>query len=182
MDGGGARRLRGALFEFVRDLDPAFGAWDEAGPYVAGAVIVAAAAYQLTPAEEAVPGRLPLPGYGRWPIPGDDERRSGALELGIRYGGWCLGCCWALMAALFAVGVMSVGWMVLIAAFIAAERLLPWPTGARRAVAAALLVLGLGIAFFPADVPGFAEPGGGMHGGGGMQGGGGGGGSMQMMP
>ena len=58
------------------------------------------------------------------------------------------------MAALFAVGVMSVGWMVLIAAFIVAERLLPWPTATRAAEALALVVLGLGVAFFPADVPG----------------------------
>jgi hypothetical protein len=76
------------------------------------------------------------------------------------------------MAALFAVGVMSLGWMALIAAFIAGEKLLPWPAAARRSVAALLLVLGLGVAFVPADVPGFAEPDGGMHdanGGHGMQ-------------
>jgi predicted metal-binding membrane protein len=100
----------------------------------------------------------------------------GAFRLGLEHGLWCLGCCWALMAALFAVGVMSLGWMALIAAFIAAERLLPWPTAARRAVALSLLALGLGVALFPADVPGFAEPDGGIHGGGGH------GDSMQMMP
>ena len=69
------------------------------------------------------------------------------------------------MAALFAVGVMSLGWMALIAPFIAGEKLLPWPTAARRAVAVLLLALGLGVAFAPADVPGFAEPDSGMHGG-----------------
>jgi hypothetical protein len=67
------------------------------------------------------------------------------------------------MVALFAVGVMSVGWMALIAAFIAGEKLLPWPAAARRGVAVLLLALGLGVAFAPADVPGFAEPGGEMH-------------------
>ena len=92
--------------------------------------------------------------------------RAGAVELGVRHGAWCLGCCWALMAALFAVGLMSLGWMALVAAFIAAEKLLPWPTGARLAVAVLLLALGLGVAFFPADVPGFAEPEAGMQGGG----------------
>ena len=80
------------------------------------------------------------------------------------------------MAALFAVGVMSLGWMALIAAFIAGEKLLPWPAAARRTVAVLLLVLGLGVAFVPADVPGFAEPGSGMHDGGGTHGDG-----MQMM-
>jgi predicted metal-binding membrane protein len=162
-----------ALFELVRAIDPAFLAWDEAGRYVAGTVIVAAAVYQVTPLKQAclVKCRSPMMFLAeRW-----RNGRAGALELGVRHGAWCLGCCWALMAALFAVGVMSLGWMALIAAFIAAEKLLPWPTGARRTVAVSLLALGLGVAFFPADVPGFAEPDGGMHGAGGH------GEAMQMM-
>ena len=36
------------------------------------------------------------------------------MAAGIEQAGYCLGCCWALMAALFALGVMSIGWMVLI--------------------------------------------------------------------
>jgi predicted metal-binding membrane protein len=150
------------LFELVREIDPAFLAWDEAGRYVTGGVIVAAAVYQLTPLKHAclVKCRSPLMFLAeRW-----RHGRAGALELGVRHGAWCLGCCWALMAALFAVGVMSVGWMALIAAFIAGEKLLPWPAASRRIVAVLLLALGLGVAFFPSDVPGFTEPGGGMHG------------------
>ena len=46
--------------------------------------------------------------------------------MGIEHGAWCVGCCWALMAALFALGVMSIGWMAFIAALIALEKLLPW--------------------------------------------------------
>ena len=151
------------LFELVRAIDPAFLAWDEAGRYVAGGVIVAAAVYQVTPLKRAclVKCRSPMMFLAeRW-----RHGRTGALELGIRHGAWCLGCCWALMAALFAVGVMSLGWMALVAAFIAAEKLLPWPNAARRAVAVLLLALGLGVAFAPAEVPGFAEPEGTMHGG-----------------
>lgn len=162
-----------ALYELVRAIDPAFLAWDEAGRYVAGGVIVAAAVYQLMPLKQACLARCRTPMMSlaeRW-----RDGRAGALGLGIRYGTWCLGCCWALMAALFALGVMSLGWMALITIFIVAERLLPWPTAARGAVALSLLALGLGVAFFPADVPGFAEPaGGGMHGGDRD--------SMQMMP
>jgi predicted metal-binding membrane protein len=67
------------------------------------------------------------------------------------------------MAALFAVGVMSLGWMALIAAFIAGEKLVSWPTAARRTIAILLLLLGLGVAFVPAEVPGFAEPDSGME-------------------
>ncbi|MDQ3935938.1 MAG: DUF2182 domain-containing protein, partial [Actinomycetota bacterium] len=144
------------LFELVRALDPAFLAWDEAGRYLTGAVIVAAAAYQLTPLKRAclVKCRSPMMFLAeRW-----RHGRRGGLELGLRHGAWCLGCCWALMAALFAVGVMSLGWMALIAAFIAAEKLLPWPAVARRSVAVLLLALGIGVAFAPGDVPGFSEP------------------------
>jgi predicted metal-binding membrane protein len=162
-----------ALYELVRAIDPAFLAWDDAGRYVTGGVIVAAAVYQVTPLKQACLDKCRSPMMflaERW-----RDGRAGALELGTWYGAWCLGCCWALMAALFAVGVMSLGWMALIAAFIVAERLLPWPTAVRITVAVALLALGLGVAFFPADVPGFAEPGGGMHGGGSP------GESMQMM-
>jgi predicted metal-binding membrane protein len=164
-----------ALFDLVRAIDPAFLAWDEAGRYVTGGVIVAAAIYQVTPFKQACLAKCRSPKAflaERW-----SDGRPGAIELGARYGAWCLGCCWALMAALFAVGVMSVGWMALIAVFIVAERLLPWPTAARSAVALSLLVLGLGVALFPADVPGFAEPAGEMQGGGGGHGD-----SMQMMP
>jgi predicted metal-binding membrane protein len=84
----------------------------------------------------------------------------------VRHGAWCLGCCWALMAALFAVGLMSLGWMALIAAFIAGEKLLPSPNAARRIVAVVLLALGLGVALVPEDVPGFSTPNTAMHDGG----------------
>ena len=36
----------------------------------------------------------------------------GALRIGVGHGGWCIGCCWALMSLLFAVGVMSITWML----------------------------------------------------------------------
>ena len=90
------------LIELVRALDPAFLAWDEAGRYLTGGVIVAAAAYQLTPLKRAclVKCRSPMMFLAeRW-----RHGRAGGLELGLRHGAWCLGCCWALMAALFAVG------------------------------------------------------------------------------
>jgi hypothetical protein len=62
------------------------------------------------------------------------------------------------MAALFALGVMSIGWMVLIAALIATEKLLPWKAAANRSVALLLVVLGLGVAFAAEDVPGLTLP------------------------
>jgi len=164
-----------ALVELVRSTAPGFLAWDEAGRYVTGGVIVAAAVYQVTPLKQAclIKCRSPMMFLAeRW-----RHGRLGALKLGTRHGAWCLGCCWALMAALFAVGLMSLGWMALIAAFIAGEKLLPWPAGARRTVAVLLLALGLGVAFFPSDVPGFSEPSGERHDGVGGRGSG-----MKMMP
>jgi hypothetical protein len=62
------------------------------------------------------------------------------------------------MAALFALGVMSIGWMVMIAALIAIEKLLPWKAVANRSIALLLVVLGLGVAFFADDVPGLTLP------------------------
>ena len=145
-----------ALFELVASLDLAFLAWTDSGRYVTGGVIVAAAVYQMTPLKQAclVKCRSPMMFLAEhW-----RHGRAGALELGLRHGAWCLGCCWALMTALFAVGVMSLGWMALIAAFIAAEKLLPRPAAARRTIAVLLLTLGLGVAFAPGAVPGFTQP------------------------
>jgi predicted metal-binding membrane protein len=145
-----------ALVETMRSLSIDALSWNEGGRYVAGAVIVAAAVYQLTPAKDAclTKCRSPLDfvlGYWR---PG----YAGALRMGIEHGAWCVGCCWALMAALFALGVMSLGWMAFVAALIALEKLLPWKAIANRAVAALLLSLGLAVAFVPGQVPGLTLP------------------------
>jgi len=132
-------------------------AWDNAGPYLAGGIVVAAAGYQLTPLKDTCLRhcRSPLMFLMSHWRPG----RMGGLRMGVAHGGWCIGCCWALMAALFALGIMSLGWMALIAALIAVEKLLPWKALASGGIAAVLLVLGLGLAFAPASVPGLTVPG-----------------------
>src|SRR4051812_4601422 len=146
-----------ALVEGVRSLELGFLDWDEAGRYVAGAVVLGGALYQLTPPKDACLRRCGDPQvflaqYGR---PG----RMGALRMGIAYGGLCVGCCWALMAALFALGVMSIGWMAFVAALIVAERLLPWKTVAGRGVAVMLTLLALAVVFAPNAVPGLTVAG-----------------------
>jgi predicted metal-binding membrane protein len=146
-----------AVLETGRALSIDALSWDRAGPYVAGGVIVAAAAYQLTPLKDACLRRCRSPFFflmGAWK-PG----RLGALRMGVEHGGWCVGCCWALMAALFALGVMSVGWMAFIAALIATEKLLPWKAVANRGIAVLLVALGIAVAFAPEDVPGLTLPG-----------------------
>jgi predicted metal-binding membrane protein len=145
-----------AIVEAVDSLDLGFLAWDEAGPYVAGGVIVAAAIYQLTPLKDICLRHCRSPMMfllQHW-----RSGRAGALRMGIEHGGYCVGCCWMLMAALLALGVMSIGWMAFIAALIASEKLLPWRVIANRGIAVLLLVLGLAVAFTPEDVPGLTLP------------------------
>jgi predicted metal-binding membrane protein len=145
-----------AIFQLGAELTGDTFAWDNAGPYLAGAIIVGAALYQLTPLKDVCLRhcRSPLSFLLHHSHPG----RLGALRMGVEHGGYCVGCCWALMAALFAVGVMSIGWMAFIAALIAIEKLLPWREAANRGIAVLLLVLGLAVAFVPEDVPGLTLP------------------------
>ncbi len=144
------------LFELLGSAHLDFLAWDRAGRYLAGGVLLAAALYQLTPAKDACLRRCRGPlafVLERWRDGG-----TGALRMGLEHGAWCVGCCWALMAALFALGVMSVAWMALVAGLIAIEKLLPWKALANRAVATTLLVLGIAIIITPASVPGLTIP------------------------
>jgi len=146
-----------ALVEGVRSLDLGVLAWDQAGPYVAGGAILAAAINQLSPLKNRSLRRCRNPRAfvsEHW-RPG----LVGALRMGIEHGRLCVASSWALMAALFALGVMSVGWMVLVAALIATEKLLPWQTVATRGIAVLLAVLGIALAFAPEDVPGLTVPG-----------------------
>src|SRR5919204_193344 len=62
------------------------------------------------------------------------------------------------MAGLFALGAMSVPWMIVIAVLIAVEKLLPWRVAASAGVAATLAALAIGIAAAPASVPGLTVP------------------------
>lgn len=80
------------------------------------------------------------------------------MVMGIEHGAWCVGCCWALMATLFALGLMSVTWMVLVAALVAIEKLLPWGRLASGGVAVLLLGLALALAIAPGRVPGLTMP------------------------
>jgi predicted metal-binding membrane protein len=154
---GAVGTLGWALVEGVRSLDLGLLAWDEAGPYVAGGTILAAAVYQLSAPKHRSLRRCRNPRA----FVSEHRRlgRVGAVRMGIEHGRVCVGSSWALMAALFALGVMSVGWMVLVAALIATEKLLPWRTVATRGIAILLAVLGITLAFAPEDVPGLTIPG-----------------------
>jgi predicted metal-binding membrane protein len=83
----------------------------------------------------------------------------GAFRLGAVHGAWCVGCCWALMVALFALGVMSIGWMAFIAALIAIEKLLPSRIAANWSVTALLALVGIALLVDPSAVPGMPDSG-----------------------
>jgi predicted metal-binding membrane protein len=158
----GAGVVAYGIFELGKSLLGADLAWRSGGRWVAGGMIAAAAAYELIPLKRACLARCrgqlgDLRGAPR-------QRWSAALTMGARSGGWCIGCSWALMAALFALGVMSLTWMVLIAGLVALEKIGPRPLAARVATATLLAVLAIGFFAAPHDVPGLVVPGsGGMH-------------------
>ena len=134
-------------------------AWDRAGRWVSGAALIAAAVYELTPLKDVCLGKCRSPlGFllGSW-----RDGPVGGWRMGVRHGGWCIGCCWALMAGLFALGVMSIVWTAFVAGLIAFEKLVPWRRAATYGTAGVLLVLGVLLIAAPATIPGLTIPRGG---------------------
>jgi predicted metal-binding membrane protein len=144
------------VFEAVRSLDISFLGWDDGGRYLAGAVIAGAALYEFTPLKRTCLRHC----RDRELLVADwREGSAGALRMGLEQGAYCVGSSWALMAALFALGVMSITWMVVIAALIVLEKLLPWRERAEAVTVVVLLALAVGVAFFPDQLPGLTVPG-----------------------
>jgi predicted metal-binding membrane protein len=132
-------------------------AWSHGGRWLAGGALLAAAAYQLTPLKEACLARCRNPlglllGSRR-------SGRFGGFRLGLASGGWCAGCCWALMISLFALGVMSIAWTAFVAGLVALEKILPWRRVATGATTALLVALGVLLLAAPELVPGLTLPG-----------------------
>ena len=132
--------------------------WDRAGRWIAGVTLLVAAVYELTPLKDVCLGKCRSPlGFllGSW-----RDGRSGAVRMGMENGAWCVGCCWALMASLFALGIMSLVWMAFTAGLIAVEKVFPQRRLATYTTAGLLLVLGLLLLVAPAAIPGLTIPGG----------------------
>jgi predicted metal-binding membrane protein len=92
-------------------------------PLLGGGLLVLAGVYQWLPLKGACLShcRSPLGFFtAEW-----REGVSGALVMGFRHGSYCVGCCWALMALLFVAGVMNLLWVVVIAGFVLAEKVVP---------------------------------------------------------
>jgi predicted metal-binding membrane protein len=147
------------LYELGRSLVGDELAWDGAGRWLAAGTLLVAAAYELTPMKDVCLAKCRSPlGFllSSW-----RDGPLGALSMGARHGAWCVGCCWALMASLFALGVMSLAWMAFVAGLIALEKTLPFGRAITYGTAGLLLVLGLVLIVAPDAVPGLTLPGGG---------------------
>jgi predicted metal-binding membrane protein len=107
---------------------------------LAGVLLVAAGAWQWSPLKGSCVAhcRSPL-GFmmNHW-----RDGAGGAFAMGLRYAGWCVGCCWLVMAVLFVAGAMSFAWAAGISAYVLAERLLPLGRAFDRAVGVALMLWG----------------------------------------
>jgi predicted metal-binding membrane protein len=110
-------------------------------PAIGAGILVAAGLYQLTPWKDACLRRCRAPALffaGRF-RPG----RVGALRMGLAHGAWCVGCCWALMALLFAGGVMNLLWIAALSLFVLLEKVAPFGRVGGRLGGAALVAAGL---------------------------------------
>jgi predicted metal-binding membrane protein len=144
-----------AVYRAVHAMNPAFLAWDEYGPWVAGGALALAGFYQLTPLKTACLRhcRSPLHFFLRG-RPGG----LGALQMGVEHGAFCVGCCAGLMLALFALGVMSLVWMGVVALAILIEKVAPGGAEFARVLAVVLVALGVWVAAAPGSVPGLTQP------------------------
>ena len=129
---------------------------DSAAAWVAGSLLVAAGAYQLSPLKDRCLAVCRSPFHLLM--------RAGAyrgplrhVRAGLYHGAYCVGCCWSLMLALLVLGVMDLRWMAVFAAAIVLEKV--WRHGRKVAFAmgVALVVLGLLAPWHPGIVPGLHD-------------------------
>jgi predicted metal-binding membrane protein len=115
--------------------------------YVVAAVLLGAGIFQLSPLKQVCLRhcRSPLGFlFGHW-----REGWQGGLAMGRSHALYCLGCCWALMVVLVVAGAMGLPWVLLIAALVAAEKLLPRGEWIARTTGVALMLLGIAVAIRP---------------------------------
>jgi predicted metal-binding membrane protein len=106
-----------------------------ASPLFAGAVFVAAGAYQFSPVKDRCVANCRQPG------PFFAAAEGGGFRLGLRQGRDCVGCCWAMMLLMFSVGTMNVLWMAGLGLVMAAEKIAGTPR-LSRILGSVLLAVG----------------------------------------
>jgi predicted metal-binding membrane protein len=107
------------------------------GSFIAGAVVIAAGAYELTPLKQHF-----------------RRRCQESVRSGFEYGLCCVGSSLGLMLMLVALSVMSITWMCVIAVLILAQKLLPARAAIDMPLALAIVGLGILIVIAPSSVPG----------------------------
>ncbi len=114
------------------------------GPVLGGVLFVLAGIYQFSPLKHACLGscRSPL-GFllAHW-----RDGNGGALRMGVRHGAVCLGCCWALMVLLFAVGAMNLAWVAGLGLLVLVEKLAPGGGWVARVSGVGMVVAGVAVA------------------------------------
>jgi predicted metal-binding membrane protein len=114
---------------------------EASAPLAAGAMLVVAGLYQLTPLKRACLSACQSPAaflVRHW-----RAGRAGAFRIGLLHGWYCLGCCWALMLLLFAGGVMNLAVIVGLTAFLLLEKLMPPALQGGRFSGVVLVVAGM---------------------------------------
>jgi predicted metal-binding membrane protein len=107
---------------------------------IAPAVLLLAGAFQFSKLKDAClkacrhPASFLQRHYRRGP--------RGGFNLGLRHGAFCVGCCWALMLVMFAVGTASLIWMAALTALMVHEK--SQPSGARTVPLTGVVLLALG--------------------------------------
>jgi predicted metal-binding membrane protein len=109
-------------------------------PVLGSVLLVLAGIYQWTPFKQACLRhcRTPL----QFLLSYWQDGTAGAFLIGLRHGAYCLGCCWLLMAILFAVGVMNLAWIAALSVFVLLEKIIP--RGLWVAKVAGLILIGFG--------------------------------------
>jgi len=109
--------------------------------YLSAFVLIMAGIYQFTPYKDACLNvcQSPLSFLtNNW-----QDGKLGAFIIGYKHGFYCVGCCWALMLTLFALGVMNILWVIVLTIFVLFEKLsYNYPLAYRRVVGVLLIVWG----------------------------------------
>jgi predicted metal-binding membrane protein len=102
------------------------------------AILLAAGVFQFTALKEkcVTQCRAPLAFFlAEW-----RDGKAGALMLGLKHGGYCVGCCWALMAMMFVLGAMNLLWMAALTLLMLVEKVAPAPWRVSQATGVVLLL------------------------------------------
>jgi predicted metal-binding membrane protein len=128
-----------------------------AARWAGAAALAAAGAYQFTPAKSRCLSHCRSP-LGVLLHVGSYRGRLRDARAGLYHGAYCVGCCWGLMVALIALGVMDLRWMAAVAAVVVLERTWRYGWVTAYAVGIGLIVLGLLAPSHPGLIPGLHGP------------------------